>query len=380
MTQPNPNEPWVRSADSRIVELVVRLALVVFLLVWSFVLVRPFIPIFVWSVALATALAPLYEQVVVWLGGRRRVAAALVTLLTLVVVIGPASWLGMSLVEVTKSTIEKFTSGELSIAPPPESVKSWPLIGQTVYDDWLLASTNLRSALKALLPLLKPVGDFLLDAVRSSGAGALKFLVSVIIAGFLFSPGPSLAKAARAIARRFNREHGEDYVRLAGATIGAVSRGVIGVALLQAIVAELAMWLVDVPGASLLTIGVLVLSIVQIGPLIICAPLILWSWSALPAPQASAFTVAMLVVNFMDNVLKPFMLARGLTTPTLVIFIGVIGGMLAHGIIGLFAGPVVLAVAWEVARAWIADGAALSTLPAEAPRPAEAARPHGLVS
>ncbi len=367
MSQPYPDERSVHSADSRIVELVIRLGLVLFLLVWSFVLVRPFIPIFVWSVALATALAPLYEEVVVWLGGRRRIAAALVTLLTLIVVIGPASWLGLSLLDVTKSIIEKFSAGELSIPPPPPSVQSWPLIGHAVYDDWLLASTNLRSAFKTFLPLLKPVGDFVLDAARSSGAGALKFLVAVVIAGFLFSPGPSLAKAARAIARRFNRERGEEFLSLAGATIGAVSRGVIGVALLQALVAELAMWAVDVPGASLLTVAVLVLSVVQIGPLIIVAPLILWSWSALPAGQASAFTVAMLIVNFLDNALKPFVLARGLTTPTVVIFIGVIGGMLAHGIIGLFAGPVVLAVAWEAARAWIADGAqTAAAVPAEA--------------
>ena len=223
---------------------------------------------------------------------------------------------------------------------------------------WTLASTNVRSALSYLLAQLKPLGEILLDTVSSAGAGTLKFLVSVIIAGFLFSPGPLLVAATTTLALRIDSAHGEEFVELSGATIRAVSRGVIGISLLQAVLGGIGMSLAGVPGTSLLTLAILVLGIIQIGPLIIVAPLVVWSWTTIATGPALAFTACMATVSFMDSFLKPFVLARGLTTPTLVTFIGVLGGILAYGIVGLFVGPVVLAVAWDVANAWLHDSKA----------------------
>jgi predicted PurR-regulated permease PerM len=132
-----------------------------------------------------------------------------------------------------------------------------------------------------------------------------------------------------------------------------------------------------VPGASLLTIAILVLGIVQIGPLIIVAPVVFWAWTALSTPGAIALTLCMLTVNYMDNVLKPFIFAHGLSTPIPVIFIGVIGGVLAHGVAGLFVGPVVLAVVWELATAWIAGGNAERAARASGARAARGAAREG---
>lgn len=359
-----PPPPGARRVNSPLVELLIRLGFVAFLAYWSFVLVRPFLPIMVWSVVLAVALYPIFASLAALLGGRRRPAAALITVLGLLVVIGPVTWLGFGLADALKSLIEKLGSGGLSAPPPPESIRNWPLVGPQVYEYWEQASTNVRSLLDNILPQLRPFGVMLLEGAQSAGAGTLKFLASVIIAGFLFSPGPALVDAIKTLARRIDSGNGEAYVRLAGATIDAVSRGVIGISLLQAIVGGLGMWLADVPGASLLTVAILVLGIVQIGPLILVAPLIVWGWMTMPTALALAFTICMLTVNFMDSFLKPFVLARGLTTPILVIFIGVIGGVLEHGIAGLFAGPVVLAVAWDLARAWFSEG---ETIPAPEP-------------
>jgi predicted PurR-regulated permease PerM len=345
-----------RRVNAHLVELAIRLGLVAFLAYWSFLLVRPFLPIMVWSVVLAVALNPIFLWIAALLGGRRKAAAAILAILGLGVVIGPATWLGFGLIEAIRGLIERLDTGELSIPPPPESIRGWPLLGQQVYDFWTQASTNVRSALASILPQLRPFGLMLLEAAQSAGTGTLKFLASVIIAGFLFPPGPALVAGTKTLARRIDAANGEAYVRLAGATINAVSRGVIGISLLQAIVGGMGMWLVEVPGASLLTFLILVLGIVQIGPLIIVVPLIVWGWMTMPTALAFAFTLCMLTVNFMDNFLKPFVLARGLTTPILVIFIGVIGGVLTHGIAGLFAGPVVLAVAWDLSRAWISEG------------------------
>jgi predicted PurR-regulated permease PerM len=140
-----------------------------------------------------------------------------------------------------------------------------------------------------------------------------------------------------------------------------------------------------VPGANLLTIGILVLGIVQIGPLVIVAPVVFWAWTTQPTAVAIGLTICMLTVNYMDNVLKPFIFAHGLSTPIPIIFLGVIGGVLAHGVAGLFVGPVVLAVVWELANAWIAEetaaldqeGAAVATELLETPASTELTAPSG---
>ena len=127
----------------------------------------------------------------------------------------------------------------------------------------------------------------------------------------------------------------------------------MGLSLLQAAVGGLGMWLAHVPAASLLTLAILVLGIVQIGPFLVVAPVIFWAWTHMTTGPAIALTLCMVTVNYMDNVLKPFLLSHGLSTPMMVIFLGVIGGVLAHGVPGLFVGPVVLAVVWELGKAWI---------------------------
>lgn len=342
-----------RRFNANFIELAIRLGLIGFLVYWTFVLVQPFATIMVWSVVLVVALYPAFSAVSRWLGGRPRLAAALIALLGLMLVIGPATWMGVGIVEALKTLIAQIDSGEISIPPPPAGVKDWPLVGDSLYSYWRLASSNFSGALANLLPQLKPVGEVMLETARSAGAGTLKFLASIIIAGFLFIPGPQLLATTRTLARRINPTHGEKYVELAGATIHAVSRGVMGIALMQAVLGGVGMTLANVPGASLLTAAILVLGIIQIGPLIVVAPVVVWAWANLPPASAIGLTICMLTVNFMDNVLKPILLSRGLTTPMLVIFIGVIGGVLTNGIAGLFVGPVILAVAWGLANAWI---------------------------
>ena len=240
------------------------------------------------------------------------------------------------------------------IPPPSETIKNWPLVGQEIYDFWSLASTNVRSALTSLLPQLQLLGEILLDTVSSAGTGMLKFLASVIIAGFLFSPGPQLVVATKRLALRIDKAYGEKFVELAGATIRAVSRGVIGISVLQAVIGGIGMSFAGIPGASLLTLAILVLGIIQIGPMLIVAPVVVWSWTTLTTGPALALTACMAIVSFIDNFLKPFVLTSG-ATPRLVTFIGVVGGVITYGFAGLFVGPVVLAVAWDLMNAWIYD-------------------------
>jgi predicted PurR-regulated permease PerM len=345
-----------RQFGATFIETAIHLGFIAFLAYWTYFLIRPFLPVMVWSAVLAAALYPVFNWLAAVLGGRRGLAAALITIVLLFVVIGPVTWLGLGLVDGLKALLERFHSGKV-IPPPPEAIKEWPLIGQQLFDYWTHASANVREALANLLPQLQPVGQYLLDTVSSAGMWMLTFLVSVIIAGFLFSPAPQIVAALKRVALRIDPTRGEEFLELSGATVRAVSRGVIGLSLLQSVAAGLVLSLAGAPYASLLTLGILVLGIVQVGTLIIVAPLIVWSWMTMTTGGALTFTACMLMVGIMDN-LKPFFLGRGLATPKLVTLIGVIGGVLAYGMEGLCIGPVVLAVAWDLANAWIHDSTA----------------------
>jgi predicted PurR-regulated permease PerM len=177
--------------------------------------------------------------------------------------------------------------------------------------------------------------------------------VSVLVAGFLFPFGPQLVAAGRGFLFRIVPEQSEHFLELAGATIRAVSQGVIGVAIIQSLLAGVGFKLAGIPSAGLLAFVVLLLSIVQIGALIVLLPVIIWIWMDKDVTTALLLTVFLVIVGFLDNILKPLVMGRGLSTPTLVILIGVIGGTLAHGIVGLFIGPIILSVTWELAVAWI---------------------------
>ena len=336
-----------------IIQLAIRLGLLAFLIYWTFVLIRPFVPILAWSIVLAVALYPVFGVLSRLLGGRPRLAAAILTVINLGIVIGPATWLGLNAVEGLKDFAGNLSAGNLLVPSPPQGVKDWPLIGPRLHEFWNQASNNLRAALGDVAPYLKPLAGTMLAVVGNAGVGTLKFLLSVTLAGFLFPHGSQLVGAGREFLFRIVPEQSEHFLELAGATIRAVSQGVIGVAIIQSLLAGIGFKLAGIPGAGLLAFAVMLLSIVQIGAAIVLLPVIIWIWIEKDFTTALLLTLFLCVVGVLDNVLKPLVMGRGLTTPTLVILIGVIGGTLAHGIIGLFIGPIILSVAWELMVAWI---------------------------
>jgi predicted PurR-regulated permease PerM len=347
--------------NATVIGLAIRLAFLGVILFLALSIVRPFLETIAWSVVWAVALYPVFDLTATWLGGRRRLAAALITILLLLIVFGPVTWLGLDLVDVPRMIYARLDSGELSVPPPIESVKNWPLIGEQLFQFWELASTNLSAALVKAASHLKPIGGTLLGAAGSVGVAILQFLASVIIAGFLLSPGPMLAETTAVFLHRRVSRRGNEFMQLAGATIRNVSQGVIGVSLLQALLAGIGLMAVGVPGASLIAFGVLVLGIIQIGPSVILIPVIIWSWMTKETSTALIFTAYMVPVNLIDNVLRPIIFSRGLKTPMLVIIVGVIGGTLSNGIIGLFVGPIVLAVAWDLLVAFVGENETVST-------------------
>jgi predicted PurR-regulated permease PerM len=351
MTKRGDKDPTRTTVSATTIDLAIRLGFIVLLGYWSFRVIAPFLTIGLWSAILAVALYPLFD----WLAGRLnpRLAAALVTLLCLMIVIGPVTWLGLGMIGGIRSLVAGLDNGQLAIQPPPESVRGWPLVGEYLHRLWSLATTNLKVALAEVLPMLRPFGGTLLGVAQSALYALLELLASIAIAGFLFTRGPQLVDALSSFLSRVLSHRGRGLVQLAGATIRNVSRGVVGIAFLQALLAAAGFLAAGVPAPGLLAFLALLLGIVQIGPTILFVPIVVWSWTAMEATHALVFTVYMILVSLVDNVLKPLLMARGLATPVPVIIVGVIGGAIAYGIVGLFFGPIVLAVAWDVIVAWV---------------------------
>jgi predicted PurR-regulated permease PerM len=348
-----------RSGDE-IIQLAVRLGLLAFLTYWTFVLVRPFIPILAWSVVLTVALYPPYNWLSVHLGDRPKLAAVVITAVNLAIIIGPVTWLGLGLVDGLQNLASQLGAGTLAIPSPPDGVRNWPIVGAPIYALWDQASTNLRSALREVAPHLKPLAGPVLAFAGSAGVGTLKFVLSVVLSGFLFIYGPGLVAGIRSFQARVVTQRSQDFVALAGLTIRTVSQGVLGVAVLQALLAGIGLKIAGVPHAGVLAFAVLILAILQIGSAIVLIPVIIWIWATKDFTVALPLTIYLVLVGLADNVLKPMLMGRGLSTPMPVIFIGVLGGMMEHGIVGLFIGPIILAVSWELLRAWIREDRAIA--------------------
>lgn len=348
------------------IQLTIRLGLLAFLVYWTFVLISPFVPILAWSIVLTVALYPVFGTLSRLLGGRPRLASTILTVINLGIVIGPATWLGLSALDGVREIAGSLGTGNLVVPSPPATVKDWPLIGPQLYELWSQASNNIGAALRDVAPHLKPLAGTLLALAGNAGVGTLKFLLSVLLAGFLFPYGSQLVAAGRGFLFRIVPEQSEHFLELAGATIRAVSQGVIGVAIIQSLLAGIGFKLAGVPSAGLLAFVVMLLTIVQIGAAIVLLPVIIWIWFDKDFTTALLLTLFLGIVGVLDNILRPLVMGRGLTTPTLVIFVGVIGGTLAHGIVGLFIGPIILSLAWELTVAWIhADRVAAASSPAD---------------
>ena len=335
-----------------VIQIAIRLGLLAFLIYWSFVLLSPFIPILAWAAVLAVALYPVFDWLSAHLGHRPRVAALIMATVVLAVFLGPAAWLGIGLVDGLRNISDQLTSGDVAIPSPPDGVRDWPLIGAPLHNIWTKASENLAGVFRELAPHLKPLAAPILAIAASAGTGTLKFLASVVIAGFLLPSGPRIVASVRTMLTRIVPQRSADFLALAGATIRTVAQGVIGVSVLQSLLAGIGLKIAGVPHAGVLAFAVLVLGIVQIGSLPILLPVVIWVWTVKDVGTAVLITIYLVLVGLSDNVLKPLLMGRGLSTPVLVIFIGVLGGTLAHGIVGLFIGPIILAVAWELLMAW----------------------------
>lgn len=312
-------------------------------------LIRPFGVLLIWSVIIAAILHPIY----LWLAarlGRPRLAAALVTLGALVVMLGPVAMLTTSLIQSAEWIIPRVRSGELHLPPPPQMLIDLPAVGPAIRSNWELATSNLDGFLTRYGSTLLGAGERAIRPTIRVAEGTLTFFTAVALSGLLHVHAGAAAAALRRYTGQVLGAHNARFVDLASATIRNVARGVIGVAVIQALLIGVGLMVAGVPAAGALTLAAMVFAIVQIGAMPIVLPVIAWAWFTRDTSSAALLTAYLLPAGLIDVPLKPLLLGKALTTPSLVIFAGVIGGAVAYGLVGLFIGPILLAVAFEVVR------------------------------
>jgi predicted PurR-regulated permease PerM len=336
-------------------EATVRIGILVLLVAWCFSIVRPFFIPIAWGVIIAVSAYPGYVGLRRLFGGRSGLAATALVILGLVLLMVPAVMLSGTLVDAAQGLAKSFHEGNLAVPPPPDSVREWPLVGEGLSTFWSQASGNLAAAVERIAPQLKTVGSWLLSTAAGAGFGILQFIVAIIIAGVFLANATASGAFARALAVRLAGERGADFAELAEATVRSVTRGILGVALIQSILAGIGFMAIGLPGAGLWALLCLLLSTVQIGIFPITLPIVIYVLATADTVPAILFLVWSLFVGTIDNILKPILLGRGVQVPMSVIFVGAIGGFITSGIIGLFVGAVVLVLGYKLFLAWLHD-------------------------
>jgi predicted PurR-regulated permease PerM len=344
--------PAVRLA----IEISIRLGAIILLVAACLVIIAPFLGIVVWALIIAIAMEGAHEALSRWLGGRRNLAAVVVVALTLILLIVPAVWLSETLISGAEHFAQDLSDGRLHVPPPDPSVADWPVIGARVYQGWTLASENLAEALSHLAPQLKAVSRWLLKAAGSTGIGMLQLVGSILIAGVMLARSEARRRAIERFAVRMaGTQRGPGLARLAEATVRSVVQGIIGVALIQAMLAGMGFLIAGIPGAGLWALLVLVAAVVQLPVAIVMLPPVFYGLSSIGGVPAILLTLWCVGISLLDNVLKPILFGRGVEVSALVIFMGAIGGMLAMGLVGLFLGAVVLAVGFALFTTWLSE-------------------------
>lgn len=337
---------------SRAVEVSIHIGLVILMAAACFLILRPFIPLIAWGIIVAIAVFPRYRQLQRALGGRGVLSSVLITLLLLTFLLLPVALLAGTLVGGIQTVAEHLKTGTPIIPPPPLSIETWPLVGIPLKRAWSLASANFTTALGSFAPQIKAVAPALLSASAGLGLTVLQFALSIVVAGFLLANSRGSAGAAHSLANRIFGDRGPEFEQLAGSTIRSVTTGILGVALIQTVLAALGFLVAGLPGAGLWAIVFLVAAVLQVGTLVLI-PAVIYIFATASVTKAVVFTVWCLIVALIDNAVKPLLLGRGVAVPIAVVFLGAIGGFVAMGIIGLFVGAIVLAVGYKLLIAWL---------------------------
>lgn len=326
------------------------------LLIASYFIVKPFLLIIIWSALLAVALYPYYEKIIAFFKGKKKgLVTTVLILVLLAIIITPTVKLSSSVVDSAKSFKHKFEAGTVNIPPPNDKVKEWPLIGERAYTFWSEANKSLENVLRDHKDQLKSVLGKAFSSLTGLLGTVFLALFSLIFAGVFMASANGGYHTSVKFANRLMPGKGDELITMITLTVRSVVKGILVVAIIQSLLAYIGFAVIGLPGAGIFAFFVLILAIIQVPALLAMIPAIAIVFSTHDSMPAILFTVYSIFVALSDNFLKPMLLGKGLKTPMLIILIGALGGMIFMGMLGLFIGPVILSIAYQLYTAWVSD-------------------------
>lgn len=317
----------------------------------------PFASALFWAAVLAFASWPLMRLLTRWLDGRETAAAALLTLVWMVLVAVPLVWLGFNLADHIRDVTLFLKEVQVDGLPtPPTWLGAIPLVGERLVGLWMTLDQQGAALFAAARPYLGQVGNWLLARSAQIGGGMLELVLSLVLVFFFYRDGPRLAAFVLSLLQRLIGDRAEHYLRLVAGTVQRVVNGVIGTAAAQGLLALVGFLIAGVPGALVLGILTFILSLIPMGPPLVWVPATAWLfWQGEYGMAIFLGAWGMFIISGVDNVLKPYLISRGGNLPLVVVLLGVFGGILAFGFMGLFLGPTLLAVAYSLLSDWVGN-------------------------
>ena len=327
------------------------------LILASLWILKPFLPAIVWATMIVIATWPVLLRLQHYLWGSRALATIIMVALLLLVLIIPLSLAAGSIISnADEIAIWARWLMSFELPPPPLWLTDLPMIGDTIRQVWVkFTNLGIRDLWAQAAPYAFDVTKWFISQAGGIGGLVLHFLMTVIVAAILYADGERAAAMVRRFGRRLAGDRGENSVLLAGQAIRSVALGVIVTALVQSGLGGIGLSIAGVPFATLLTAIMFVLSIAQIGVWPVMFGAVIWMFWMGDTAWATFLLVWSMPVVIIDNFIRPLLIKRGADMPILLIFVGVIGGLLGFGLVGIFVGPVVLSVAYTLLKAWMAE-------------------------
>ena len=332
----------------------------------SFWILRPFLPATIWATMVVVATWPLMLWIQSRLWGKRSLAVAVMVVVLLLVLVVPLSLAIIAIADNADGIAAwaKWLS-EFRLPSPPNWVVGLPLVGPKLQQLWQqFAAAGIHETAAKFQPYAGTVTKWLISEAGNFGLLFVQFLLIVAIAGILYAGGEPAADWLKRFGHRLAKERGERVVVLAGQAIRGVALGVVITALAQAVLGGIGLAIVGVPMVPVLTVVMFLLCLAQLGPVLVLLPAIVWMYWSGDSTWGTFLLVWSLVVTTMDNFLRPFLIKFGADLPLLLIFAGVVGGLVAFGLVGIFVGPVILAVAYTLIDAWVGTDSGVDQRPA----------------
>ncbi|MEQ8711977.1 MAG: AI-2E family transporter [Cyclobacteriaceae bacterium] len=335
---------------------VIRLVVLALLVLWAFFIVTPFIGALTWAMILAVAIYPFFKSLVAAAGEKRKkMVTILFTIIAVAVLAVPSYSIFSSVLKTTTIAVQQFQDDALRIPPPTEQVKDWPL-GEKIYENWHNASQDMNAYAMAHKDFIIEKSEGIISSFLGIMGTLVLFIVSLIIAMVFMHNADSAYATSVKLANKLVGKEGEDILIMSRDTIRSVVKGILLVAIIQTLLSFIGFQLIGLPAAGLFSMIVMFAAIIQLPVTLAVIPAIILAFSISDnTTYTIIFTVYIIIVSLLDNFLKPILLSKGLQTPTIIIFLGAIGGVMLHGIIGLFVGTVVLALTHRFYLYWVED-------------------------